>query len=67
MSNFSESQNKIAIMLQEYYLRHKELDKSIEIMYKKYAPDEDINRLKTKKLWLKDEIHRLEAKLHDLG
>ena len=29
-------------------------------MYNKFADDQLINRLKTKKLWLKDEIHRIE-------
>ena len=30
------------------------------MLYNKFASDDLINRRKTQKLWLKDEIHRLE-------
>jgi hypothetical protein len=30
-------------------------------------PDQELVVLKTKKLWFKDEIHRIEKKLVDLG
>ena len=46
--------------LQSLYRKHRALDDEIKIMYNKFVSDDLINRLKTQKLWLKDEIHRLE-------
>ena len=46
--------------LESLYRKHRALDDEIKILYTKFADDQLINRLKTKKLWLKDEIHRLE-------
>ena len=36
-------------------------------MQKSFAPDQQVNVLKTKKLWFKDEINRLENELKALG
>ncbi|MGY8864388.1 MAG: YdcH family protein [Methylophagaceae bacterium] len=49
--------------LQELYKKHRTLDEEIKVMYNTFASDSEINRLKTKKLWYKDEIHRLETRL----
>ena len=46
--------------LESLYRKHRALDDEIKILYNKFADDQLINRLKTQKLWLKDEIHRLE-------
>mgnify|MGYP001172025376 FL=1 len=46
--------------LESLYRKHRALDDEIKILYTKFADDQLINRLKTQKLWLKDEIHRLE-------
>jgi len=46
--------------LESLYRKHRALDDEVKELYNKFASDERINRLKTKKLWLKDEIHRLE-------
>lgn len=67
MSNFTEKHNKLANYLQELYKKHRKLDDEIKELYNKFASDSKINRLKTKKLWLKDEIHRLESELKELG
>ena len=67
MSNFSDQHNKIANYLQELYKRHRALDDEIKDMYNKWGDDGAINRKKTQKLWLKDEIHRLETELKALG
>ena len=67
MSNFTEKHNKIANYLQELYKRHRALDDEIKDMYNKWVDDGEINRKKTQKLWLKDEIHRLESELKELG
>lgn len=67
MSNFTEKHNKIATHLQELYRKHRTLDDEIKEMYKKFEREEVVNRMKTKKLWLKDEIYRLERELKALG
>lgn len=67
MSNFTEKHNKIATHLQELYRKHRALDDDIKVLYNKWEDDNKVNRLKTQKLWLKDEIHRLETELKALG
>ena len=66
MSNFTEKHEKIAVHLQELYRKHRALDDEVKELYNKFATDEIINRKKTAKLWLKDEIHRLETELKEL-
>jgi hypothetical protein len=46
--------------IESLYKKHRALDDEIKIMYNKFIDDHLINRLKTQKLWIKDEIHRLE-------
>lgn len=66
MSNYTERQDKIVVHLQELYARHRTLDEEIKELYNSFERDEIINRKKTQKLWLKDEIHRLETELKAL-
>lgn len=63
MSNYNDRQDKIVVHLKELYIKHRTLDTEIKELYNHYARDDELNRLKTKKLWLKDEIHRLETEL----
>ena len=67
MSNYSDQHDKIAVHLQELYKRHRTLDEEIKVLYNKFEPEQILNRMKTQKLWLKDEIHRLETELKQLG
>tara|TARA_B100000212_G_C27384571_1_gene538629 strand:+ start:6769 stop:6972 length:204 start_codon:yes stop_codon:yes gene_type:complete len=67
MSNFTEKHNKLAVHLQELYRKHRKLDDEIQDLYKSFEKEEIVNRLKTKKLWLKDEIYRIERELKALG
>ena len=67
MSNFTNEHNKIAGYLQELYKKHRTLDEEIKVLYNKFEPEHILNRMKTQKLWLKDEIHRLETELKQLG
>ena len=66
MSNYSDEHEKIANQLDILYKRHRELDDSIINRYNKFATDSEINMMKTKKLWFKDEIYRLEKRLKDI-
>jgi hypothetical protein len=67
MSNFSERHNKLATHLQELYRKHRALDDEVKDLQRGFADDGIVNRKKTAKLWLKDEIHRLETELKALG
>ena len=67
MSNFTEQHNKISTHLQELYRKHRALDDEVKRLYTSFADDGIINKKKTMKLWLKDEIHRLETELKELG
>lgn len=55
----------MAAHLQELYKKHRSLDDEIKVLYNKFEREEIINRKKTAKLWLKDEIHRLETQLKE--
>jgi hypothetical protein len=66
MSNYTDEHDKLAVYLQELYRRHRELDDEIKMLYSKFANDSEVNMLKTKKLWIKDEIHLYETKLRSL-
>lgn len=63
MSNCKNRQDKIVVHLQELYDKHRTLDAKIRELYNHYERDEELTKLKTKKLWLKDKIHRLENEL----
>lgn len=66
MSNYSDQHDKIAVHLQELYKKHRTLDEEITDLFNKFEPEHKLNRMKTRKLWLKDEIHRLETELKGL-
>jgi len=66
MSDYTDQHDKLAVHLQELYKRHRTLDEKIKMLYNSFVDDHEINVLKTKKLWLKDEIHRLETELKAL-
>lgn len=53
------------MQLDKLYKEHKELDNKIKILYTNYTSGDELYRLKTKKLWLKDEIYRIERRLKD--
>lgn len=45
-------------------IKHRLLDIEIKELEKSYTVTDEIRRLKTQKLWIKDEIYRIENKLH---
>ena len=67
MSNYEDRRDKITVHLNELYKKHRTLDSDIKEMYSRFERDELINRKKTEKLWLKDEIHRLESELRTIN
>tara|TARA_B110000240_G_C13115598_1_gene290362 strand:- start:7 stop:222 length:216 start_codon:yes stop_codon:yes gene_type:complete len=67
LGNYSEAHDKIVVHLQEVYKKHRALDNEVLELEKTFVDNYVVRRLKTKKLWLKDEIHRLESELKLLG
>tara|TARA_B100001057_G_scaffold489053_1_gene574571 strand:+ start:1605 stop:1808 length:204 start_codon:yes stop_codon:yes gene_type:complete len=67
MSNYTDKHDKLATHLQELYKRHRSLDQEIKVLYNQFVENHELNLLKTKKLWLKDEIYRIENELKALG
>jgi len=67
MSNFTAQHEKYAVYLQELYTKHRMLDTEIKEGHNARMPDQELIMLKTKKLWFKDEIHRIEKNLIKLG
>jgi uncharacterized protein YdcH (DUF465 family) len=61
MSNYEDEDDKLDARLEELRRKHKELDTLIETKYYNQNITDEVRRLKTQKLWLKDEIHRIET------
>jgi hypothetical protein len=63
MSNFDNEYDKILNHLEELERRHKELDIEIETRYNNITVSDEVRKKKTIKLWLKDEIYRINQQL----
>ena len=51
MGNYTDAHDKIVVHLKELYRKHRELDKEVTELQKTFTPDQQVNLLKTKKLW----------------
>jgi uncharacterized protein YdcH (DUF465 family) len=51
--------------LEKLKLSHKSLDKKVLKLYNSYTTNEELYKLKTMKLFIKDEIYRIEKLLED--
>lgn len=60
MSNYNDGDDKLKARLEELKRKHRDLDTLIEIKYHNQNIADEVRKLKTQKLWLKDEIHRIE-------
>lgn len=63
MSNFDSQYDKILNHLEDLERRHKELDNEIETRYNNVTVSDEVRKKKTMKLWLKDEIYRINQQL----
>ena len=66
MSNFESEEDKLKSHYEELQRKHAELDKEIEDRYNNVTVSEEVRRMKTMKLWLKDEMHRVNSQLVQL-
>jgi uncharacterized protein YdcH (DUF465 family) len=63
MSNYAAQIDKDSTHLEELIRKHRELDEYIEREYGNLNTSPEVYKLKTQKLWLKDEIHRIMSKM----
>jgi uncharacterized protein YdcH (DUF465 family) len=67
MSNWTETRDKLQAHYDELARKHRELDIEIEERYNNITVTEEVRRMKTMKLYLKDEMHRINAYLVQKG
>jgi hypothetical protein len=66
MSNYESEVDKIRSHLEELERKHRELDNELEERYNNATVTDEARRMKTMKLYLKDEIHRINEQLIQL-
>jgi hypothetical protein len=67
MSNWKETKDKLQSHYDELARKHRELDNELEERYNNQTITEEARRMKTMKLYLKDEMHRINAYLVQKG
>ena len=67
MSNYELEEDKLKSHLIELERKHKELDTELEVKYNNMTVTEEVRRMKTMKLYLKDEMHRINSYLIQKG
>lgn len=67
MSNWTETKDKLQAHYNDLARKHRELDNEIESMYNNSYVTEEVRRMKTMKLYLKDEMHRINQYLVQKG
>ena len=67
MSNYDNVEDKLRAHYEELKRKHKEIDTELEVKYNNMTITEEVRRMKTMKLYLKDEMHRINAYLVQKG
>lgn len=67
MSNYDSTEDKLKAHYEELERKHRELDNELIERYNNQTIDDDARRLKTMKLYLKDEMHRINSYLIQKG
>jgi len=67
MSNWPEVRDKLLAHYDELKRKHKELDIELETKYNNMTITDEVRRMKTMKLYYKDEMHRINAYLVQKG
>jgi len=63
MSNYENNNDKLNAHLEQLITKHRKLDEELESRFHNQTITDEVRRLKTQKLWLKDEIHRIQRQL----
>lgn len=67
MSSWGKETDKLHAYLEDLVRRHKELDTEIKVKYNNITASDEVRKMKTMKLWLKDEIYRTTQQLERIG
>ena len=67
MSNYDDVVDKLKAHYDELKRKHRELDIELETKYNNMTVTEEVRRMKTMKLYLKDEMHRINLYLIQKG
>ena len=67
MSNYESTDDKLRAHYAELERKHRELDIEIDLMYNNAYVTDEVRRMKTMKLYLKDEMHRINSYLIQKG
>ena len=67
MSNWETTKDKLLAHYEELERKHRELDIELHERYNNESVTEDARRMKTMKLYLKDEMHRINSYLVQQG
>ena len=66
MSDFENPKDKLWSHLEELQRKHRKLDTELEERFHNRNITDEVRRLKTQKLWLKDEIYRIKRQLETM-
>jgi uncharacterized protein YdcH (DUF465 family) len=61
----SENPDKLQAHFEELQRRHRKIDNYLKTEYNNQTITPEVRIMKTQKLWLKDEMHRIQRKLND--
>ena len=67
MSNYDEVEDKLRAHYDELERKHRELDNELIERYNNQTITDEVRRMKTMKLYLKDEMHRINLYLIQKG
>ena len=67
MSNYNEIESKLRAHYEELERKHRELDNELIERYNNQTITDEVRRMKTMKLYLKDEMHRINLYLIQKG
>ena len=67
MSNYDEVEDKLRAHYAELERKHRDLDTELKVKYNNMTVTDEVRRMKTMKLYLKDEMHRINAYLMQKG
>ena len=67
MSNWEQTKDKLLAHYEELERKHREIDNELIERYNNQTVTEEARRMKTMKLYLKDEMHRINSQLIQLG
>ena len=67
MSNYENEADKLRSHYEELERKHRAIDIELETKYHNMTITDEVRKMKTMKLYLKDEMHRINEQLIQLG